>query len=99
MVAQTVLLYNAAVFGVMSLLYGFIGFRKHFRTPRDCDSSTAAQLIYFSSMTHSMIGAPDIYPRTQLARLLVSVHALLVFLQIGGVLLFATSLHRAGGKV
>ena len=94
MVARTVLLYNAAVFGLMSLLYGIIGFRKHFRTPGDCTSSTATQLLYFSSMTHSMIGAPDIYPCTPLARMLVSVHAMLVFLQIGGVLLFATSLPK-----
>ena len=85
------MIYNAFVFACMLALYAAIGFRKHFAIPDD--GPLATRLVYFTAMTHSMIGAPDIYPRTSLARLLVSLHAVLVFLQIGGVLLFATTFH------
>ena len=91
-VAKTVMLYNAFVFALMTTLYAATGFRKHFVVP-DEDVPVATQLFYFSAMTHSMIGSADIYPRTSLARLLVSLHAVLVFMQIGGMLLFATTVH------
>lgn len=90
-VAKTVMIYNSFVFACMIALYTAIGFRKHFAIPDE--GPLVTHLLYFTTMTHSMIGAPDIYPRTSLARLLVSLHAALVFLQIGGVLLFATTFH------
>lgn len=90
-VAKTVMLYNACVFALMTTLYSAIGFRKHFAVPDGVPLAT--QVLYFSTMTHSMIGAPDISPRTSLARILVSIHAALVFVQIGGMLLFATTVH------
>lgn len=90
-VARSVVLYNAFVFALMTTLYSLIGFRRHFEAPSD--GPLATHVLYFSAMTHSMIGCPDVYPRTPLARALVSVHAVLVFLQIGGMLLFASTVH------
>ena len=90
-VAKTVMLYNLFIFSCMTALYALIGFRKHFVVP--AEGPLATHVLYFTSMTHSMIGATDVYPRTPLARMLVSLHAVLVFLQIGGVLLFATTVH------
>lgn len=91
-VGRTVLLYNVAVFAFFSSLYASIGFKKHFFAPADM-GNPASQLLYFSAMTHGMVGSsPDVYPKTALARALVSVHVMLVFMQLGGVILFASTL-------
>lgn len=90
--AKRVLAYNLAVLTIFTALYWAIGFRENFHVPED-ESGEASQLLYFSCMSHGLVGSPDVYPRTSLARALVSVHVLLVFAQIGGIVLFASTLH------
>ena len=95
--AKKVLYYNLIIFTVFTSLYAAIGFRKHFHVPAD-ESGESSQLLYFSAMSHGLVGSPDVYPKTTLARALVSAHVLLVFAQIGGIVLFASTIHAGSGK-
>ena len=90
--AKRVLAYNVVILAIFTSLYAAIGFSSHFHVPED-ESWEVSQLWYFASMTHGLVGSPDIYPTTTLARALVSLHVLLVFAQIGGIVLFASTLH------
>lgn len=66
----------ATFFGMYLMLPG--GFESHFYVPKD-DSKTpktmgAADIAYFTLVTHSGVGYGDIYPLTTTARVMVMAH-------------------------
>lgn len=71
--------YNAAVFLVFLGLYLAMDFSVHFRADKPV---TARSKLYFAVMTHTAIGSNDIVPKTDAARMVVALHALLAWMQL-----------------
>ena len=95
-VAASVFAYNAVLFLVFTALYLVIGFEKNFKVMMNPANQTqntgVSAALYFSSMTHGLVGCADITPATPLARSLVSLHVVLVFLQVSSVIIFASTI-------
>jgi hypothetical protein len=64
------------------------GFAKNFNVP-DKTTTSALDIGYYTAITHSGVGYGDIYPLTSTARVLVSMHILLVVLAVFNILPFA----------
>ena len=85
-------LYHVLVFLTFFVVYLTIpgGFRKHFNVP-DKTSASSLDVGYYTAVTHTGVGYGDIYPVSTPARMLVSVHILLVVLAVFNVLPFAVT--------
>lgn len=82
---KSVLLYHVIIWFVFFGLYMSVpgGFRAHFTMPGDeKEKPSAADIAYYTMITHSGAGYGDIYPKTTPARILVSTHLFFTILAI-----------------
>lgn len=79
------LMYHALVYGFFFGIYMVMpgGFAKNFNVPEP-KRMNVADVLYYTIVVHSTAGFGDIYPTTAYARLMVSLHLGLVFLQTAG---------------
>lgn len=80
-VAGTFVIFHAALLAIALVVYSSIDFAKHFTVPEDARLNFGT-LLYFSATLSATFSCPnDIVPRSQLGRGLVSLHALISWLQ------------------
>ena len=78
MLLRHVLLWHAAVYSLFVGVYAAAGFKRHFAVPSTADGSFGSA-AYYSLVVHGGLGS-DIYPRTAVGRVLVSLHLLLAWI-------------------
>lgn len=68
------LVVNIIVFIVFFFTYRFMGMKEHFGT-----EPTNANAMYFTTVTHATVGYGDILPKTRTAKMVVTLHVLIVW--------------------
>ena len=63
---------HSLIFIVFTTLYAVMDFQKHF-------GSSSTNALYFSASVHTSVGFGDIVPKTNEAKLIVTVHMLVSF--------------------
>ena len=81
------LCYNAIVFAFFLCVYLTMDFNEHFATASLGSSVLGEPVsrsgkVYFALMTHTAMGSNDITPKTDWARKVVGLHALLAWMQV-----------------
>jgi hypothetical protein len=81
------LCYNALIFAVFMCLYFAMNFSEHFTTavvPGETWTKPVSSTgkLYFAVMTHTAMGSNDITPKTDWARRVVGLHAVLAWMQV-----------------
>lgn len=96
----TVVTYHAAVYMLFFGLYTMIpgGFAKHFAVPTDKPVG-AADVAYYTMVTHSGVGYGDIYPKTTQARVLVTAHLFMAVMAIFNMVPLGSATLSYGGAI
>ena len=80
------LCYNALLFAFFLCVYMTMDFSEHFSATSVLGEFqppvTRTGKVYFALMTHTALGSNDITPKTDLARKVVGLHALLAWMQV-----------------
>ena len=80
----SLLVYHACLFLFFLGVYQSMDWKKHFRVPDDMKLTpiSATTKAYFTTVTHISLGYGEITPKTDMARILVSVHGILSYMTI-----------------
>lgn len=78
-IITTALMYNIVTFVAFLIVYLSMDFSRHFSSPQPV---TLAGKVYYAVMVHTTIGSGEIYPKTDLARSITAVHAMLSWAQL-----------------
>lgn len=67
--------FHGLIFAVFLVIYNTLpgGFEAHFNVPKSDKKTSFLDMVYFTTMTHAS-NSVDMYPKTPLARALVSAH-------------------------
>jgi hypothetical protein len=81
------LCYNALIFALFLVVYFSMDFSAHFGLASvpwepQLPPVTASGKVYFAVMTHTAMGSNDITPKTDWARRIVGLHAVLAWMQV-----------------
>lgn len=68
------LVVNMIIFTVFFFVYRFMGMKEHFDV-----EPTSPNAMYFTTVTHATLGYGDIIPKTRTAKMVVTLHVLLVY--------------------
>lgn len=82
----TAICYNVVLFAFFLAVYFAMDFSKHFTSTSFQNMPpapvTTSGKVYFALMTHTAMGSNDITPKTDFARKIVGMHALLAWMQV-----------------
>lgn len=76
---KTAVMYNVVVFIVFTCAYFLLDFNTHFTSAHPV---TTKGKLYFSVMNHTAVGANDIVPITDVARVVVGLQVLFAWMQV-----------------
>ena len=78
-IAEQALIYNAIILAIFLVIYNVIDFNKHFTSDKPVSRQGK---FYFGIMTHTAVGCNDIVPKTDVARVITSIHVILAWVQV-----------------
>jgi hypothetical protein len=73
-------MYQCVLFTIFVAIYSSMNFRAHFEAPNPNAPITPITITYFTLASQTTTGFGDIHPKTDPARILVSIHILLAWI-------------------